>query len=100
MLIRHAGRRCVQGGAVSIGRAGRGRTECRHWSEGGRCSGGHRASPLSKPCALTDMRNSESTVERSSRSSKLSAGPPRLEAVNTAKGNLCRHRDRNPTGGA
>ena len=22
------------------------------------------------------------------------------KAVNTAKGNLCRHRDRNPTGGA
>ena len=36
VLIRHAGRRCVHGGAVSIGRAGRGRTECRHWSEGGR----------------------------------------------------------------
>ena len=36
MLIRHTGRRRVQGGAVSIGRAGRGRTECRHWSEGGR----------------------------------------------------------------
>ena len=36
VLIRHAGRRRVQGGAVSIGRAGRGRTECRHWSEGGR----------------------------------------------------------------
>ena len=36
MLIRHAGRRRVQGGAVSFGRAGRGRTECRHWSEGGR----------------------------------------------------------------
>ena len=35
MLIRHAGRRRVQGGAVSIGRAGRGRTECRHWTEGG-----------------------------------------------------------------
>ena len=30
MLIRHAGRRRVQGGAVSFGRAGRGRTECRH----------------------------------------------------------------------
>ena len=36
VLIRHAGRRRVQGGAVSFGRAGRGRTECRHWSEGGR----------------------------------------------------------------
>ena len=36
VLIRHTGRRRVQGGAVNIDRAGRGRTECRHWSEGGR----------------------------------------------------------------
>ena len=33
MLIRHAGRCRMQGGAVGIGRAGRGRTECRHWTE-------------------------------------------------------------------
>ena len=31
VLIRHAGRCRMQGGAVGIGRAGRGRTECRHW---------------------------------------------------------------------
>ena len=36
VLIRQAGRCRMQGGAVGIGRAGRGRTECRHWSEGGR----------------------------------------------------------------
>ena len=45
MLIRHAGRRRVQGGAVSIGRAGRGRTECRHWSEGGRTVGCAQGAP-------------------------------------------------------
>ena len=33
VLIRHAGRCRMQGGAVGIGRAGRGRTECRHWTE-------------------------------------------------------------------
>jgi hypothetical protein len=34
VLIRHTGRRRVQGGAVSIDRAGRGRTECRHLERG------------------------------------------------------------------
>ena len=34
--IRHTGRRRMQGGAVSNGRAGRGRQECRHRSEAGR----------------------------------------------------------------
>ena len=36
MLIRHAGRCRMQGGAVGIGRAGRGRQECRHRRKGGR----------------------------------------------------------------
>ena len=37
VLIRHAGRCRMQGGAVGIGRAGRGRRECRHRRKGGRC---------------------------------------------------------------
>ena len=37
VLIRHAGRCRMQGGAVGIGRAGRGRRECRLRRKGGRC---------------------------------------------------------------
>ena len=73
VLIRHAGRRRVQGGAVSIGRAGRGRTECRHWSEGGRWICLRNAGWLPIVCIARSQWNSPTRRERCRRKSCTSS---------------------------